>query len=348
MQSINQNRRTFATFTAVSAIATAATSLWAQPRFEKSKITISVGGKATLYYLPLTIAEQLGYFKAEGLDVELLDVNSGAAALQAARAGSADVVSGAFEHTIQLQSKGHMFQAFVLQGRAPAISLGIANKDAQPIKSVADLKGKTIGITSTGSSTHMLAQLMLSRAGVKPGEVVFKGVGTAAGALTAWRAGQLDALCYGDPVMSLLEQKGEIRLITETRTLKGALDMFGGVMPAACLYAPQEFIQKNPDTVQALTNAIVHSLKWLQTAAPSDLIKAVPEAYLMGDRAMYMTAFNKVREAISPDGMMLEDAPRTALKVLADFDAGIKPDKIKIGLTYTNNFARNAKAQFNA
>ena len=342
------NRRTFGAVTAGSVAAFALPSLWAQSKLEKSKVSIAVGGKAAFYYLPLTIAEQLGYFKAEGLEVEISDFAGGSRALQAVVGGSADVVSGAYEHTINLQSKGQKFQAFVLQGRAPAISMGISPKAMPNYKTLADLKGKKIGISAPGSSTNMVANLILSRAGIKAADVSFIGVGTAAGALTAFRAGQIDAMCNVDPVMTMLEQKNEVRIIADTRTLKGTVDVFGGAMPAGCLYAPVEFIEKNPNTVQALTNAMVRSLKWLQTAGPSDIIKTVPESYLLGDRALYLASFNKVREAISPDGIIPEEGPRTALKALTSFDPSVKPDKIELGKTYTNEFAKKSKVLLKA
>jgi NitT/TauT family transport system substrate-binding protein len=348
MDSIKLNRRTFAAATVLSAVSVAAPGLWAQPRLEKTKISIAVGGKAAFYYLPLTIAEQLGYFKAEGLEVEISDFAGGSRALQAVVGGSADVVSGAFEHTINLQSKGQTFQAFVLQGRAPAISMGVSLKTIPHYKTVADLKGKRIGISAPGSSTNMVANLILSRAGLKAGDVSFIGVGTAAGALSAFRSGQIDAMSNVDPIMTMLEQKGEIRIIADTRTLKGTVDVFGGSMPAGCLYAPLEFVQKNPHTVQALTDAMAHSLKWLQTAGPGDIIKTVPEAYLLGDRALYLAAFNKVRESISPDGLIPDEGPRTAARVLASFDPSIKVDKVEFAKTYTNEFAKKAKERFKA
>jgi NitT/TauT family transport system substrate-binding protein len=322
--------------------------IWAQSKLEKTKVSIAVGGKAAFYYLPLTIAEQLGYFKAEGLEVEISDFAGGSRALQAVVGGSADVVSGAYEHTINLQSKGQKFQAFVLQGRAPAISMGISSKTMPNYKTLADLKGKKIGISAPGSSTNMVANLILSRAGLKAADVSFIGVGTAAGALSAFRSGQIDAMCNVDPVMTMLEQKNEVRIIADTRTLKGTADVFGGVMPAGCLYAPVEFIEKNPNTVQALTNAMVHSLKWLQTAGPSDIIKTVPESYLLGDRALYLASFNKVREAISPDGIIPDEGPRTALKALLSFDPSIKAEKIELAKTYTNAFARKSKERLKA
>ena len=348
MENKNFNRRTFGAVTAGSMAAFGLPSLWAQTKLEKTKVSIAVGGKAAFYYLPLTIAEQLGYFKAEGLEVEISDFAGGSRALQAVVGGSADVVSGAYEHTINLQSKGQKFQAFVLQGRAPAISMGISPKTMPSYKTVADLKGKKIGISAPGSSTNMVANLILSRAGLKASDVSFIGVGTAAGALSAFRSGQIDAMCNVDPVMTMLEQKNEVRIIADTRTLKGTIDVFGGTMPAGCLYAPVEFIEKNPNTVQALTNAMVHSLKWLQTAGPSDIIKTVPESYLLGDRALYLASFNKVREAISPDGLIPDEGPRTALKALTSFDPSIKAEKIELSRTYTNVFAKKSKSLLKA
>ena len=341
-------RRTFAAGTALTAAALALPTLRAQGKLEKTKIAMSVDGEAAFYYLPLTISEQLGYFKTEGLDVEISDFAGGARALQAVVGGSADVYSGAFEHTINLQAKNQMFRAFVLQGRAPQIAFGISTKTMPNYKTIADLKGKKIGVSAPGSPTNMMANLVLLRGGLHASDVSFIGVGTAAGALTALRSGQIDAMSNTDPVMTMLEQKGDVKIISDTRTLKGTVEVFGGAMPAACLYAPQDFIQKNPNTCQALANAIVHGLKWLQTAGPGDIIKTVPESYLLGDRALYLASFNKVRESISLDGMIPEDGVRTALKALASFDASIKADKIDFSKTYTNEFARRAKERFKA
>ena len=342
------SRRLFAGGSALAAAALALPTLSAQGGLEKTKIALSVGGKAAFYYLPLTISEQLGYFKAEGLDVEISDFAGGARALQALVGGSADVCSGAFEHTINMQAKNQMFQAFVLQGRAPQIAFGVSTKNMPNYKSVADLKGKKIGVSAPGSSTNMIASLVLSRGGLKASDVSFIGVGTTAGALTALRSGQVDAISNTDPVMTMLEQKGEVKIISDTRTLKGTAEVFGGAMPAACLYAPLEFIQKNPNTCQALANAIVHGLKWLQTAGPGDIIQTVPESYLLGDRALYLASFSKVRESISLDGVIPEEGPRTALKALASFDASIKADRIDLAKTYTNVFALRAKERFKA
>ncbi len=341
-------RRSFTLAAGAAAAILAVPALRAESKLEKTKVAIAVGGKAAFYYLPLTISEQLGFFKAEGLDVEISDFAGGARALQAVVGGSADVVSGAYEHTINLQSKNQIYQAFVLQGRAPQIAIGVSTKTMPGYKTLADLKGKKIGVSAPGSSTNMVANLVLSRAGIKAEDVSYIGVGTASGALSALRSGQIDAMSNTDPVMTMLEQKGDVRIISDTRTLKGTQEVFGGPMPAACLYASLEFIQKNPNTCQALANAIVHGLKWLQTAGPSDIIKTVPEAYLLGDRGLYLASFDKVREAIALDGILPDEGAKTALKALASFEPTVKPEKIDLARTYTNAFARRAKERFKA
>jgi NitT/TauT family transport system substrate-binding protein len=345
MTSTSLNRRRF---TLLAAAAIAAPSLRAQGKLEKNKVSIAVGGKPAFYYLPLTISEQLGYFKAEGLNVEISDFAGGAKALQALVGGSADVVSGAYEHTINMQSKNQWIQAIVLMGRAPQIAMGVSTKALPNYRGVDDLRGKRIGVSAPGSSTNMVSNLVLSRAGIKASDVSYVGVGTSAGALTALRSGQIDAICNTDPVMTMLEQKGDVRIITDTRTLKGTQEVFGGPMPAACFYTHGDFVRSNPNTCQALANAIVHGLKWLQTAGPSDIIKTVPESYLLGDRALYLASFNKVREAISLDGLLPEEGAKTALKALASFEPSVRPDKIDLSRTYTNDFARRAKEKFKA
>lgn len=341
------SRRKFGAVAAMAA-SLAVPALRAQPTLERSRLVIAVGGKAAFYYLPLTIAEQLGYFRAEGLDVQIDDVAGDAKALQAVTSGAADVCSGPFEHTIALQGKGQFYEAFVLQGRAPQVVVGVSTKTLPDYRYPRDLEGKKIGVAALGSSCEMVADLVLARAGIRPAQVSFVGIGTNAGALTAMRSGEIDAISDLDPVMTMLEQKGDIRVIVDTRTLKGTQEIFGGPMPAGCLYAASEFTRKNPNTCQALANAIVHGLKWLQTAGPRDIIKTVPESYLLGDRALYLGAFEKVREAISPDGVIPADGPKTALRALSGFDASIKPDRIDLRKVYTNAFALKAKERFRA
>jgi len=313
---------------------------------EKTKLTIAVGGKNLFYYLPLTIAEQLGYFKAEGLDVTIVDFAGGSRALQAVVGGSADVVSGAFEHTINMQFKGQPMRAFVLQGAAPQIVLGVNPKTMPNFKSVADLKGKKIGVTAPGSSTNVLANFVLAKAGLKPSDVSFVGVGAGSGAVAAMRAGQIDAMSNLDPVITLLNRSGDLKIVTDTRNMAEAEKVFGGPMPAGCLYAPQPFLDKNPNTAQALANAMVRANKWIQQAGGGDIIKAVPESYLLGDRAVYIDGFLASKQAMSVDGSFPVKGAETAFKALASVDDKLAAAKLNLNAVYTNDFVKKANAKY--
>src|ERR1041385_4960906 len=327
-------------------IAALACASAAQAQLEKRDVHIAVGGKVALYYLPLTITEQLGYFKDEGLNVRISDFTGGTRSLEAVVGGSADVVAGAYEHTINMQSRRQHFQAFVLTGAAPQITVAIASKLAGQYHSAKDLKGLKVGVSAPGSSTNMVINYVLAQGGLKPTDVAIIGIGTGgATVIAAIDQGKVDAISQTDPAVTMLEKAGKVKVIAETRTPEGTEKIFGGPMPAASLYAPIDFVKKNPHTVQALTNATVRALKWMQEASPQQILKTVPEEYLLGDPAMYLFAYNNVKTAYSKDGYFPEAGAKTTLKALASFNPNIKPQEINLAETYTNEFVKRAHAK---
>ena len=338
-------------------VSTASTSallagLWqparALSRSDKTKVNLAVAGKASFYYFPLVVAEQLGFFEAEGIALEIVDVPSSVRAQQALTSGNVDVACGAFEHLITLHSKNQYVQSFVALGRTPQMAMGVSVKNMPNYKRLVDLRGKKIGIAAPGTGTNIMANLLLQRAGLQQDDVSYIGVGTTTGAISAIRSGQLDAICNLEPAMSQLELKGDINIIADSRTLRGTQAIFGGDMPGACLFALPEYIQKNRGVVQALTNAIMRALKWLQTAGPRDLIRGLPEANSLGDRGLFLATYQNIRESISLDGITNDEAAKLSLKVVSNFDTAVKAESLDITKAYTNMYARLAKAQFDA
>src|SRR4051812_3912628 len=322
-----------------------ATAFHAYAQIEKPDVHIAVGGKTALYYLPLTITERLGYFKDEGLNVRISDFAGGTRSLEAVGGRRADVVAGAYEHTINMQARKQNFQAFVLTGAAPQITVAISSKLAAQYKSPKDLKGLKVGISAPGSSTNMVINYLAAQGGLKPTDFSVIGIGAGATVVAAVDQGRVDVISQTDPAVTMLEKAGKVKVIAETRTPEGTAKIFGGPMPAASLYAPVEFIRKNPNTVQALANATVRTLKWLQEASPQQILATVPEEYLLGDKALYLFAFNNVRTAYSKDGYFPEAGAKTTLKALASFNPNIKPAEINLGETYTNEYVKRAHAK---
>jgi NitT/TauT family transport system substrate-binding protein len=310
-------------------------------------VVLAVGGKTTLYYLPLTLAERLGYFRDEGLEMEINDFPGGAKALQALIGGSADVVSGAFEHTITMQTLGQKVQAFVLQNTNPGLSLGIATARAASYSWPKDLKGMKVGISAPGSSTQMLVNHLLASVGLTPDDVSWVGVGTGATAVAAMRTGRIDALSSAEPVMSLLERSGDLKVVVETTSDAGVRAVFGGPLPAATLYAKTAFIQQNPGTVQALTNAMVRALKWLQNATPDEVADAVPPEYLLGDRPLYLAAYRKLKHTYSKDGRIPKALVKNSYEMLLQHNNAVRRAPVLwLEQTHTNAFVEQALRQY--
>ena len=321
----------------------------ARAAISPQKVTIALAAKTSLFHLPLVLADQLGMFKNEGLQIDWLECESGLQAVQMALNGQADVVSGAFEHTLDLQARGLNYRAFVLQGRAPQMSVGLATRKALAIKSLADLKSLKMGISSLGSGTHWLAQQWLLKSKLAAENVHFIELGSTTGQLVeAVRGGSVDALCHIDPVMHYLEQKNDLRILADTRTLVSSQRMFGGPMLSACLFGKGEFLQKRADVALTLTRGVVRALQWLKTAGPSDILKMVPSHNWMGDRAIYLGALENVRDTYSLDGMFSKESLQTAWRARASRVSTDRANWTTLEKTYTNEFTLIAKRKMNA
>jgi NitT/TauT family transport system substrate-binding protein len=305
---------------------------------EKTNVTIAVGGKAALYYLPLSLAEQLGYFDDAGLNVEILDFPGGSKALQAMMGGSADVVSGGFDHTIVMQARGQKLSAFVLQGATPAISLVVSKELSATWRGPADLKGMKIGVTSPGSSTNMFVKALLARGGLTLDDVSIIGVGSGQSAVAGMLGGHLDALANIEPAITMLVRSGKVAEVIETISEQGSKDLYGAALPSGSLYTKHDFIRNNPNTVQALTSAMVRALQWLANASDELVADTVPQYYLLGDRSLYLTALKRQRVSYSKNGRIPPEAAKAMLDALAGFHELISNRKIKLEQTYTNRF----------
>jgi len=309
---------------------------------EKKQLTLGVGGKSALYYLPLTICERLGYFKEQGLEVTIEDFRGGAQSLQALVGGSVDVVTGAYEHTIRMQAKGQDITAVIELGRFPGIAVGLRKDRVPAYKSAADLKGTKIGVTAPGSSTHFFVMYLMSKAGLRPADASYIGVGASASAVAAMKKGEIDALSNVDPMITRLERDGDIKIVADSRTEEGTRAIFGGSNPAAVLYLKHQFAQSNPNTVQALVNAFYKTLKWLEKATPDEIAATVPEEYFLGDKALYLAAVKANKQVYSLTGLVPPAGMQSSADMLTAFDPELKAAKIDLSRTFEDRFVRKA------
>jgi NitT/TauT family transport system substrate-binding protein len=314
---------------------------------EKKKITIAVGGKNLFYYLPLTVAERKGYFKDEGLEVEIPDFAGGAKALQALVGGSADMVSGAYEHTINMAAKKQPIKAVVLQMKYSSIALVMSKEKAAKYKSPKDMKGWKIGVTAPGSSTNMFVNNLLAKDGLKPTDVAIVGVGTGSGAVAAMEKGEIDAVSNLDPVLTQLESTGKFVAVADSRTERGMKEIYGGDYHASVIYITDEFIKKNPNTVQAVVNAMVRADQWVAKATPQQIVDLMPNEFKAGNPSLYKEALLKNMIGFSENGEMSMKAAENVYKVLRQFEPSvIAAGKIDLNATFDNSYVKKALAKY--
>jgi len=305
------------------------------------QVKIMVGGIDKVIYLPAKLTEQLGYFKAEGLDVQLLTEPSGATAENVLISGDVQGVVGFYDHTIDLQTKGKCITSVVQFADVPGEVEMVATAKAATIKSPADFKGKKLGVTSPGSSTDFLTQYLATKGGLKSGEYTTVKAGAGTTFIAAIDNGGIDAGMTTDPTAAKLISSGKAKVLLDMRTEAGAKAALGGLYPAASLYMDCAWVAAHPETVQKLANALVKTLRWIKTQTPEQIAAKMPAEYAAGDPALYVQAVHDSIGMFNGDGLMKEDGAKNVLEVLSQFSPNVKgkKDTIDLSKTYTTTFA---------
>lgn len=324
-------------------VATAATE--AAP--EKTKLTIGVGGVSSqTYFAPVNVARYQSFFKAEGLDVEIVDFASGTKALQAMMGGSSDITAGAYEHTLTMQAKNLDIRSIIAFGRYPGNALGIAKAKLATFKDLHDLKGMKVGISAPGAATDIFLQLVLESVGLTHDDVSVVAIGNGVGAIAAMRhGGELGAISSLDPTITQLATSGDIVIKADSRTDAGTRAIYGGAYASGCFYTRGDFIEQNPNTAQALVNAMVRALRFIAKATPEQIMAMLPPEYFQGDKELYRTSLINNLPNVSPDGLISKEASETVYRVMAKVQPEVRAAKIDLAKTYTNRFTEQALKQ---
>jgi NitT/TauT family transport system substrate-binding protein len=326
---------------ALGALALASSGVFAQ---DKPKVSIAVGGAGCLCYLPTMLAQQLGEYDKAGVNVELINFKGGSQSLTAVLGGSADVVSGYFDHCVNLAAKNQFLQAFVVYDRYPGFALVVAPKGG--IASVKDLAGKNIGVSAPGSSTDFFLKYILRKNGVDPNSVGIIGVGLDATAVAAMEQGKVDAAIMLDPAITLLQNKlKDLKILSDTRTQKDTLDVFGGEYPGGALYTRVDWIAKHEKETQALTNAILATLKWIGAHSPEEIVAKMPDDMVGPDKALYTAALKNTLPMYSATGRMDPKGAEAVLAVFSQSVPEIAKANIDLSKTYTNKFIEQANVK---
>ncbi len=303
-----------------------------------TSVRISVGGQSQLLYLPTTLAGRLGLYRDEGLDVTIEDFAGGSKALEALFGGSADVVSGFYDHTIELAADGRELVAFVTMLRYPGLVLAAPPQALGGVSRIEDLAGHVAGVTAAGSSTQMMLTYLLQKHGVPPDSVSFTAIGTSASAIAAMEHGSVAAGMMAEPAFTLAVGRNPgIRVLADLRTGAGVKAAFGTDMyPGAVLYSTGDWVRAHRDTAGRLARAIRRALEWMQAHSPAEIAARMPERFRGGDDQLYIAALGHAMPMYSPDGVMSAEGAAIVHRLLSQSMENVRKARVDLSRTYTN------------
>jgi NitT/TauT family transport system substrate-binding protein len=305
-------------------------------------VRMAVGGQNQLLYLPTTLARELGFYKDEGLDVDIQDHAGGSKALEALLGGSADVVSGFYDHTIQMAADGRELVAFAAMLRFPGLVLTTAPQRAGEIASIEQLKGRIVGVTAAGSSTQMILMYLLARHRVEPASVSIAAIGAAATAVAAVEHGKVDAAMMAEPAFTtMMRRYPGARVLADLRHADGVRDAFGtDSYVASVIYSKGEWVRANRDTAARIARAIARTLDWMHTHSPAEIAARTPAAFRGADEGLYVEALGHAMPMFSPDGRIPAEGAEAVRKLLAESMDKVRDARIDLSKTFTNEFVQ--------
>ncbi len=310
------------------------------------KVTVAVGGEACICYLPTILARQLGYYEEAGLTVDLVDFKGGSTALTAVLGGSADVVSGYYDHTVELAAKDKPMTSIIIYDNLPGEVLVVSPKSAD-VKSIKDLAGKQVGVSAPGSSTDFYLKYMLRKNGVDPAKVPVVGIGLGSASIAAMEQGQVQAAVMLDPAVTQMQARHkDLVILSDTRTEAETRKVFGGDYPGGSLYALTSWIKAHQSESEKLAEAVVHTLQWIHSHKPEEIMAKMPKEFYSADPDMYLAALKNNIPTYSKTGLMDPKGAEAVLTVFSEFVPEIKNAHIDIKSTYTDEYVKKALTKF--
>lgn len=337
-------RRRQLLLTGVSSAMLGPTSLLAQTARapEIGQIDIMLDEALQLRHLPVYLAKSLGFFEQEQLDVRLSTAPSEAQTLEQQSALRTEVFAGSFERVLYMHALGTPSQAFFMLTRTPGVVIGIRGQ----IES--SLKGLRWATGPQGGVSHRVALLYLQRMGLKTQDVVWshhpKGEEVLQSLVNQW----VDVICINDMAATQIERSGQLRVVLDTRTQRDTDWLYAGPSAGMSLSASPTFIERNPVTIQAATQAVLKALLWMRTATPNDLVRHTPSALLERDAAEFFDAWAKTRESLSSDGVFPDGAALNMLKSLSRLQLIQDAGGVNPAQTFNNRFAIRSRQQLRA
>lgn len=297
----------------------------------REQVRLAVQPPSTNNY-PIHLAQWLGFYKEEGVDVAVSQIAGASKVLEAVVGGSADVGGGVYEQTIQMAVEEREIVSFVSMLRSPNFAI------VGRVQSGGELKGKAVGVSSPGSPSQFYLNHLLLLSGLKPGDVSIVGIGMGATAVAALEHNQVDAAVLFGSAITESQNRG-LTILADTRTPQGLRALFDvDDYPASCLLARGEWLRANRASARGLARAITRSLAWIRDHSPEEILVRIPPESRAANTAAELEAIRLAKTMYSIDGRIKRESADAVRRVLVESVATVREAKIDLSRTYTNEF----------
>lgn len=297
------------------------------PQRQTIATKIAPGPKGGLLYLSEMVAEGIGAFKDQGVDLTVLPTTGGNDAAKALMSGDADFAMLAFDHVLKNRAQGADLVVIAFLTKNPALTFVVQSDLQSKVKSIKDLKGQKIGVSSLGGGTHMAVLSLLKQAGMKPDDVEI--VAAKDKLAQMWASKEIAAAMHVDPQITELVSSGKAFILADYRKSQDTTALYGTDYPLGTLVTRTEVIQKNPELVQRVVNAVMAANTFIKSHSPAEVAAKVPAEYTAG-ASYYDQMVTQNLEALSLTGTASDAGINTVLKQLKENQ--IVPADAKIDL----------------
>jgi NitT/TauT family transport system substrate-binding protein len=320
----------------LATLALAGCSHSSQPRVPQVRVALS---NDAITFLPVHLAQSLGYYRHEGVGVTISEFNGLSKAVEALLGGSAEVAGGT-SVPIQMAAEGRSLQGFLVLYTSAGSVLIVSPTASGKVHTIADLKGRRIGVSAPGSPTHLYLNYVLAKDGMQPADVSVISIGTGATSVAAIEHGAVDAaVLVGGAVNMLKRAHPGLTFLADTRTPSGAQRIFGSAgFPGPLLVAQEAWLKANPDTARRLVRAVRKAMQWMSEHSPEQIRAQMRENQRMPDEAADLDTIHEFQQVLSADGAMPVGGPEIMYKVLATSIDKVRTARIDLSKLYTNEY----------
>ena len=279
------------------------------------KISLASPGPASFSYLPIDLIKIIGADQAEGVDLDVRYFGGGPLAAKEMLDGNSDFAALGMSALATFHANGKDVRSIVSLSRAPTYVLSVRSDLRKSIKKIADLKGRVIGVHSSGrnnkSTSQQLAEFMLIRAGISPDSVNYLPAGQSyeeqRAALTS---GAIDALMGEEPFSTRMKEEGLVYILSDLLEPNAARQALGGPFLYVQIATRGSVMTQQPEKVKRMVAIMRRTLQWISTHTPDEIARALA-GNGAGNQRSSGALIARVKPAFSPDGVFRREEVTT-------------------------------------